>query len=121
MAVSKTETIGFGDQMIELLQGNSVGLKAEGLDVANWITEITNQKNTAVSEGNKQDEMQAAAKAQTQVSDTAHKTLYDSLSTKLDAVIGVLGKNSPEAKQVAKLRSSINKQYNKKKSDDSNP
>lgn len=117
MAVSNTETVGFADQVIQLMQDNAVDLKEKGLDVANWITELTGEKNAAVTEGGKQDEMQAALKAQTVTSKNAHKTLYNSGSTKLDAITGVLGKNTPQAKQAAKLRSAVNKQYNKKKKD----
>ncbi|MBC8117659.1 MAG: hypothetical protein H7062_24985, partial [Candidatus Saccharimonas sp.] len=39
-------------------------------------------------------------------------TLYDNTSTKLDAVIGVLGKTSELAKQAAKLRSDIRRGSN---------
>ncbi len=118
MAVSNTEKIGFANQFIQLMQDNSTLLKGSGLDVKDWITEITGQRDNAVVEGGKQDERQAAAKAQTKISGDAHKLLYSNSSTKLDAVTGVLGKGTPAAKQAAKLRSSINKSARKPKPSD---
>lgn len=115
MAVSNTETVGFAEQVIRLMQDNAADLKDKGLDVANWIGQVTDEKNAAVAEGAKQDELQAVLKAQTKTSRNAHKTLYDSGSSKLDAITGVLGKNTPQAKQAAKLRSAIIKQAKSKK------
>lgn len=110
MGISNTEKIGFADQLVQLMQDNSAKLRDGGLDVANWMTELTGQREAAITEGGKQDEMQTAVKAQTKKSSDAHNLLYKNASTKLDAMIGVLGKSSPEAKQAGKLRSSINRQ-----------
>jgi hypothetical protein len=114
MAVSQTETIGFADQFKQFLIDNQAELMAKGLDVTGWITDTESLKADAVIQLGKQDELQAAAKAQTIVADAALKLLYDTNSTRLDAAKGVIGKNTPLAKQLGKLRTSINKQYNKK-------
>ncbi|MGC2235911.1 MAG: hypothetical protein WA584_07100 [Pyrinomonadaceae bacterium] len=114
MAVSKTEAIGFADQFRQFLQDNKQALSEKGLDVTNWITDAESQKNDAVLQIGKQDEMQTAAKAQTKVADAAVDLLYSTTSSRLDAAMGVLGKNTPLAKQAGKLRSGINKQYKKK-------
>lgn len=116
MAVSNTETIGFGNQLVQLMQDHAAILKDGGLDVAIWITETTAQRDAAVVEGGKQDEMQAALKVQTKKSKDAHTLLYKSGSSKLDAIMGVLGKTSAAAKQAGKLRSSIIKQAKSKSS-----
>lgn len=120
MAISITETIGFADQFIQLIQDNKDALQDKGLDVSAWITDETTLKNTAVSETTKQNDMEAAAKAQTRVAQTAVKTLYDTTSTRLDAVIGVLGKTTPLAKQAGRLRSTLIKQYKKPKDGENN-
>jgi hypothetical protein len=43
-----------------------------------------------------------------------NKDLYDTVSTRIDAAIGVLGKKTPEAKQLASLRSSLIRQSKSK-------
>lgn len=114
MAVSSTETIGFANQFNQFLTDNKASLQEKGLDVTSWITSTNALKDDAVIQLGKQDELDAASKAQTKVAQAAVKLLYDTASTRLDATIGVLGKNTPLAKEVAKLRSSIIKQAKKK-------
>jgi hypothetical protein len=114
MAVSSTETIGFANQFNQFLTDNKTSLQGMGLDVTNWITDTNALKDDAVFQLGKQDELDASAKAQTKVANTAVKLLYEKTSTRLDAAIGVLGKNTPLAKEVRKLRSSIIKQSKKK-------
>ncbi len=118
MAVSKTEAIGFADQFRQFLQDNKQALSEKGLDVTSWITDVESQKNDAVLQIGKQDETQAAAKAQTKITDAAVDLLYSTTSSRLDSAMGALGKRTPLAKQAGKLRSSINKQYKKKKDSD---
>lgn len=120
MSISNTETFGLCDQVIQLMEDNKVFLKEEGLDVAGWITELGAMRNGAVAEVAKQDELQAATKTQTKVANTAVKGVYDKTSTRLDAVIGVLGKTTAPGKQAAKLRSSLIKQSKNKKPSDPN-
>lgn len=110
MAVSNTETLGLADQLIQFLKDNKNLIQESGLDVTNWITQDSDLKADAVTQLAKQDEMDTAKKAQTKVANTSVKTLYSSLSTHMDAVIGVLGKNTPAAKQLKSLRSSLIKQ-----------
>lgn len=120
MAVSITETIGFADQFVQLIQDNKADLQAKGLDVTSWITDTTTLKNDALTQTTKQDDMEAASKAQTKVAQTSVKTLYDTTSTRLDAVMGVLGKATPLAKQAGKLRSGLIKQSKKKTGEPNN-
>ena len=120
MAISNTETFGLCDQVVQLMEDNKTALKDEGLDVANWVTELGDIKNGAVAEVAKQDEMQAATKAQTKVANASVKNVYNKTSTRLDAVIGVLGKTTDAGKQAAKLRSSLIKQSKSKKPSDPN-
>ncbi len=109
MSISITETIGFCEQVAQLLQDNKTDLQTKGLDVTNWITEITAQKDDTLSKDAEKDDLRAATKAKTKETQTAANLAYNTASTKLDAVIGVLGKTTPLAKQAARLRSSLNK------------
>jgi hypothetical protein len=114
MALSTTETVGLLDQFIQLMQNNKDVLKDGGLDVTNWITNTGELKNDAVTKDAEKDALRAASKAKTKESQTANTTAYKKTSTRLDAVIGVLGKDTPAGKQAARLRSSLNpRQKNK--------
>jgi len=121
MSASTTETIGFCNQFVRLLQDNKDDLQTKGLDVSNWITEVNNLKDDAVSKDAEQDDLKAAAKAKTKEAQAAKNLAYKTASTRLDAVMGVLGKDTPLAKQAARLRSSIIKQSKKKKGEEVKP
>lgn len=110
MSISTTETVGFCDQFVRLMQDNKDDLKAKGLDVASWITEISSLKDDAVTKDAEQDAMRAAAKEKTRQAQDANRLAYKTASTRLDAVIGVLGKDTALAKQASRLRSGIIKQ-----------
>lgn len=121
MAISTTETFGLSDQVAQFLEDNKADLLANGYDVTNRLTEITNMRKDAVVQTTKQDDITAQMKTQTKVSEKSVKLLYDTTSTTLDAAISVLGKNTPLAKQGKKLRSSLIKQKDKDKGTGGNP
>jgi hypothetical protein len=116
MSASTTEIIGFCDQVGQLLLDNKTDLKDKGLDVTNWDTEIDALKADTVTKVGEQDSLEAARKAKTKEVQAAAKLAYKTASTRLDAVIAVLGKDTPLAKQAGRLRSSLNKK-SKPKSD----
>lgn len=113
MSMTHTETIGFCSQVIQFLQENSANLKLEGLDVSSWIADLTDRRNSVVTKNAEQDDLKAQLKAKTAEAQTTIDDTYKTASTRLDAVIGVLGKTTPLAKQAAKLRSSIKKKSKK--------
>jgi hypothetical protein len=115
MAQSTTETIGFCNQLIQLLQDNTDELKSKGLDVTNWITSLNTLKDDVVVKDAEQDAAKALAKTKTKEANESREICYKSASSKLDAVMGVLGKDTDVAKQAARLRSSLNKSSKKKK------
>lgn len=107
MPLTTTETLGFADAVIAFMTGNQVALTAAGLTVAPFITEIGLQKSDAATKNDQQETLKAQLRIKTNETTTALNTLYDNTSTKLDAIIGVLGKTSELGKQAAKLRSDI--------------
>lgn len=115
MPLGNAETIGLAEQHVQFLQDNKTTLSESGLDVSVWITKVGALKTDAVTQIGKQDDAQAAAKVQTKVTQTSVKTLYETVSTQIDAASGVLGKNTPAAKQLKSLRSSLIKQSKPKK------
>lgn len=114
MSLSTAETIGFTNQFIQFLQDNQAELQTKGLDVSAWITEIAALNNDAVTKDGAQDDARTILKARTAESQEATKLVYKTSSTRLDAVIGVLGKDTPIAKQAARLRSSLIRQNKRK-------
>ncbi|MGC2238742.1 MAG: hypothetical protein WA584_21485 [Pyrinomonadaceae bacterium] len=108
MALATTETVGFLDQLNQLMRNSKDALKTGGLDVTNWITDTENSKKGCVEKDAEKDALKAASKAKTKESETANLSAYKTGSTRLDAVIGVLGKDTPEGKQASRLRSSLN-------------
>lgn len=117
MSITNTETVGLADQFIQFLKDNKSLIQESNLDVTNWITQDGALKADAVIQIAKQDDLDTAKKVQTKVANASVKTLYDSVSTHIDAVSGVLGKNSPAAKQLKSLRSSLIKASKSRKKD----
>lgn len=119
MPLSTAETIGFANQFVQLIEDNKELLQEKGLDVSTWITEIKTLNSSAISKDAILDDARAAMKIKTTEAADATKLVYKTSSTRLDAVIGVLGKDTPLAKQVARLRSDLIKQ-SKKRTDSGN-
>ena len=57
-----------------------------------------------------QEAAKAALRTKTTETNASQNTAYSSASTKLDAIIGVLGKNTEIGKQAARLRSNLLRQ-----------
>jgi len=117
MSISNTKAIGLAEQFIQFLQDNKTILQEKGLDSTSWTTDCNSKKADALTQIGKQDEIEAASKAQTRVTKTSVKLLYDTVSTRIDATMGALGKSTPAAKQLGKLRSSLIKQSRSKTED----
>jgi len=107
MALTTAESLGFTDTVIELMTNNQATLQANGLNVTAWITELQTLKETAVTLNDEQEAMKAALRAKTVATETALDAVYRRTSTMLDAIIGVLGKTTPEGQQAARIRSDI--------------
>ena len=107
MAMTTTETLGFLEGLLQFLTVNQGTLAAKGLTVTNWITELETQRDLAVAKNTQQEGLKAQLRTLTQDTETALTTAYNNGSTKLDAIIGVLGKTTEEGKQAARLRSDI--------------
>ncbi len=107
MALTTTESLGFTDGVIEFLTNNQAALLAAGLDVSTYITQLGTQKEDAVTKNDQQEALKAQLRTKTDETNAALSTLYNNTSTKLDAVIGVLGKTTELGRQAARLRSDI--------------
>ena len=112
MSLTTTETLGFADGVIAFMTSNQAELAAAGLAVGPFLTQLASQKSDAITKNDQQESLKVQLRTKTEETTTAFATLYDNTSTKLDAVIGVLGKTSELAKQAAKLRSDIRRGSN---------
>ena len=110
--MTTTEVFGFCDGVRQFMQTNQAALQTGGLNVTNWITDLNNQKSEAVSKNDAQESLKAQLRDATTAANGALQTAYDSASTKLDGVIGALGKTSELGKQAARLRSDIRRGSN---------
>ena len=116
MSISTTEMIGLCEQFVQLLQATKTELKTKGLDVTGWDEDTNNDKTSIVVSENERDNLTAAKKAKTKELQTNKKRTYSKLSSRLDAVIGVLGKDTPAAKEASRLRSDLIPQSKSKNS-----
>ncbi|MCD9187092.1 MAG: hypothetical protein LUM44_11715 [Pyrinomonadaceae bacterium] len=116
MSISTTETIGLCEQFVQFLQTAKTELKAKGLDVTGWDEETNADKTSIVVSENERDNLTAARKEKTKEVQTNKKRTYSKLSSRLDAVIGILGKDTPAAKEAARLRSNLIPQSKSKNS-----
>jgi len=110
MNFSTTEVFGFSEALIESMRNSKEELTGKGINVDAWVADLEEKKKSALSLNDEQDKMKAALKYQTNMVQIAVGALYDTSSSKLDAVIGAVGKKSELGKQVAKIRSKVKAQ-----------
>ena len=101
------EVVGFCDQLVEFMDKNQAAVEAAGVSLTAWKTDLSNLKQKAVAKDAEQEALKTQLKIKTAETKAALDTAYNSASSKLDALIGALGKGTPLAKQAAKLRSGI--------------
>jgi hypothetical protein len=106
-AISTTEIIGFNNQVVQYLEASKADLQTKGLDVTNWITELKAANTDTITKDAEQDALKTAHTEKVKETNAAAKSNYKMTSTRVDAVIGVLGKDTTAAKQFAKLRSDL--------------
>ena len=113
MALNYADKLSFSETMAELMEQNKKELETAGFTVESRIKELRDFNKTSVAEDAKQEKMKADLVKQTQVTVNALNSSYEFASTNLDAMVGVLGKDTPLAKRLRKLREQMH--HNKKK------
>lgn len=113
MGMTHTETIGFCTEVSQLIEELSEILRDEGTDATKWVMEINTKKTLAVTTNAEQNDLKAKLREKTGNSTKADDDAYKTASTKLDAVVGIVGKTTSLGKQAAKLRSKINRKTKK--------
>jgi len=106
-SLTTTEVLGFCTSVGQAMDTHKALLLTKKLDVTDLITELDDQKKAAAKADSDQEDLKRLLKKQTTATETALNAAYDSASTKLDAVIGAVGKTTELGEQLARLRSAI--------------
>ena len=106
-SLTATEVLGFCTSSWQAMDTHKALLLTKKLDVTDLITELDTEKKAAGKADSDQENLKRLLKTQTTATETALTTAYDSASTKLDAMIGAVGKTTELGEQLARLRSAI--------------
>ena len=114
--MTTTEIFGFCDNLFEFMKKNEAVVKDAGISITSWQTEVDALKQVAVTKNGEQETLKRQLGEKTQETEAALDAAYKNASTRLDALVGALGKTTPLGKQAAKLRSDVlaKKQAHKK-------
>ena len=107
MSMSTTQIVGFSESVIEFIRNSQSDLSGMGINVENWLADMEKKRAAAVALNDEQEKTKAALRELTGRTEAAYSDLYDTTSTRLDAVIGSVGKKTELGKQAAKLRSKV--------------
>ncbi len=106
-SLTTTEVLGFCTSVGQAMTTHKALLLTKKLDITDLKTELAAEQQTAAEADSAQETLKASLKVQTEATAAALDAAYTSASTKLDAMIGAVGKTSELGKQLARLRSSI--------------
>jgi hypothetical protein len=107
MALSETQTFGFGDTVRELLEKARRALDAAGWDVDMVLSRLDGHRAKAVAANEEQEAAKRTQKAKTEGFVSAKRDLYLASSGYLDMAIAAVGKGTEEAKNLRRYRSRI--------------
>ena len=105
--MTTTEVLGFCDNLFEFMKQHETVVKDAGISTTTWQTEVDALKQVAVTRNGEQETLKRQLGEKTQETEAALDAAYKNASTKLDALVGALGKTTPLGKQAAKLRSDV--------------
>ncbi len=107
VSLTQTEKLGFGKNLLGLVDEVAPELKGTALDAAVIREDLGKKYERAARANAKQEEAKRVSLEATAELDEAADVLYRAASGYLDAIIGVVGKGSAAARNMARLRSRI--------------
>ena len=113
MSLNYADKLAFNGTIAEIMEQNQKEFEKLGFLVEKRIDEQKDKNEKAVEEDAKQEKMKAEVVKQTEITVAALNDAYVFASSNLDAMVGVLGKDSALAKRLRKLREQMH--HNKKK------
>jgi len=107
VSLTTTEVFGFADKVSEAIDSNSAVLTTQGVVPATLKTGGEGLKSDAVHQVDLEGKAKTALRIQTQATQNALQSVYDYYSSKLDVIVGAVGKTTPKGKELLRLRSDI--------------
>jgi hypothetical protein len=105
MTMTQTETLGFGKNMIELLDKETATLEKAGIHAKEIRATMAVKVERAAQANAHQEELKRQSKQATEEVTALMDDLYRTASGYLDAAIAAVGKGSEAAKNFQRLRS----------------
>ena len=99
--------VGKAEEMVTVFGANAAALAEAGVVVKDLVKDISDRKDEVVAKTAERDGLQTAAKDKTAEVNAATVALYEAFSSKIDHVVGAVGKKSNLAKQFKKLRNGL--------------
>lgn len=109
MSLSFTQKLGFLTQATEFMEKNADILKAAGFNTDIRLEQQKKLNSLAVSQNEKQEAMKGDLIEQTKAVNAAMREAYVTASGNIDAMAGILKKDSTKSKMLTKIRSNIKK------------
>ena len=111
MPRSFTETIGMLETLLAYMQDpiNRAALTAKGFDIVPHQTRLQSKQDNVSRINSEQEHLKTQLTRKTEELRSGLSDLYVDGSGAIDAMMGILGKNSREAKNLQRIRSSIRK------------
>ncbi len=107
MARTQTETIGFADKVLSMLEEHAEALRQGGLDVEKVIAALKMLLREAIEADSEQESCKRRALEATDRLKKANRALDTSASSILDMAMGSVNKSSDTARVMARLRSDM--------------
>ncbi len=107
MSMTQTEKLGFGKNMVELIEKEIVVLENAGFQANKILASLSDKLEKAAAANARQEELKRASKQATEDLETRLDDLYRAASGYLDAAIAAVGKGSDAAKNFQRLRSRV--------------
>jgi len=103
-----TERVGLAERTKESYEKNHAALSAK-LKADEWIDELDEVVARAKALDARQEALKAEQKATTAELNAVDRAMYRLTSGAIDAAVGALGKGSPEAVQLARMRAKLHR------------
>ncbi|MEK6793297.1 MAG: hypothetical protein AABZ39_00860 [Spirochaetota bacterium] len=113
MALTKTQTIGFCEGVIEFLASNKDALAAKGVNADTWIAELRTRTTDTVKTEAEHEALKAKLRDTTASTRATADIAYRNASSRLNGAMGALGNETEVAIQAARLRSKISRKNRK--------
>jgi hypothetical protein len=103
------EKLSFATSVVQFLSDNKDSLKETGFDVAKRLSELDQAVKESVKLDSEQEQLKAKLTQATEKAVTSLNNAYTKASSAVDAMVGVMGKETELAKRLRKIRQQMTK------------